>query len=418
MLIIFLYLTTLFIAPQLWIEPFVGMRVDLYVYPLWALVVFFSKEKNPLALTAQDKFFLLMLLWIVLSLAVNGFHEKSTEIIINYVKWFVLYKLVSSTVYSSARLKTAALMLAFFALLLSVEGIDHITSDSGIGWAGQSLGWIDPEAATAGEPGRTRWINIFDGPGVFCVAYTIALPFLLHYLAAPFKGGTRLISVSLLGLLLTAIYFTGSRGGFLTTLGLFVLFMAIRCKVSLGKVAFAGAVIGAVFMLAPSYLTTMDDPSKSSKHRVQMWIEGVEMVQQNPAFGIGKGNFLGYTGRLIAHNSSIEIMGETGLPGLFFWIGLLYMGLKNVVYYVRETDNENNKSYAIALGLSVAGYIISSMFVTLEYETLYFLMGLCAAVGYRLKERPAFTERDFWTISSITLGWAVAIKAFVMLYPA
>jgi O-antigen ligase len=147
-----------------------------------------------------------------------------------------------------------------------------------------------------------------------------------------------------------------------------------------------------------------------------MWIEGVEMVQQNPLLGVGKGNFLKYTGKLLAHNSSIEIMGETGLPGLFFWVGLIYMSLKNLLFYIRESENERDKAYAIALGLSVLGYIASSMFVTLEYETLYFLLGLCAAAGFRLKQPNLFTERDFWAVSTITVGWAIFIKLFVMLY--
>ena len=174
--------------------------------------------------------------------------------------------------------------------------------------------------------------------------------------------------------------------------------------------------IWAIFALAPSYLTTMDDQNKSAKYRLAMWLEGVEMVQQNPVFGIGKGNFLNYTGKLIAHNSSVEIMGETGLPGLFFWIGLLYMGIKNIVYYVRETDNESSRAYAMALGLSVGGYIVSSMFVTLEYETLYFLVGMCAAVGFLLKEPISFTKWDFKVVSVMTLGWVVGMKAFLMVY--
>jgi O-antigen ligase len=160
----------------------------------------------------------------------------------------------------------------------------------------------------------------------------------------------------------------------------------------------------------------MDDESKSATYRLAMWIEGVEMIQQNPVFGIGKGKFLNYTGKLIAHNSSVEIMGETGLPGLIFWVGLLYMGIKNIFHYVRETEDENSRSYAMALGLSVAGYLISSVFVTLEYETLYFLVGLCAAVGFMLKEPPSFTERDFRFIGFISVGWVLALKGFLMVY--
>lgn len=417
LLIIFIYLTILFIAPQLWINPFVGLRIDLVVYPLWLLLAIFAKDKNQFTLTTADKFFLMMLLWIVLSMVTNGgFHARSSEIIINYSKWFVLYKLVSISVSTPTRFKAVVHMLVFFALVLSVEGIQHRTNSLGLGWAGQSLGWIDPSAKAAGISGRTRWINIFDGPGTFCVIYTTALPFILQYLVAPYRVGVRVLAMTLVGLLMVAIFFTGSRGGFLTTLALLALFMAVHFKVSLMKIVVASGVLGLALMLAPSYLTTMNDQSKSSKHRVEMWIEGVEMVQHNPLFGIGKGNFLNYTGKLIAHNSIIETMGETGLLGLFFWLGLIYFSLKNVIDYVREAEDDSNRSYAIALGLSVVGYIISSMFITLEYETFYFLLGLCAALGLQLKQPTSFTEKDLRNLLAITVGWILIIKAFVMLY--
>jgi O-antigen ligase len=413
---IFLYLTALFIAPQLWVEPFVGLRVDLFIYPLLALTVIFSSKRNPLALTPQDGFFLLMVLWIVISAVLNGFSDRSSEIITNYIKWFLLYKLVASVVSSSDRLRWVCLMIVGFALVLAVEGIAHRFSPDGLGWAGQTLGWIDPDAMAAGEKGRTRWINIFDGPGVFCVVYTIALPFLMQYLFSPFSIATRLLNTGLVGLLLTAIFFTGSRGGFLTTLGLFALFVALRFRISVTKIALASVVIMTAYAFAPSHLTTMNDQSKSASHRVEMWAEGVEMVQQNPVFGIGKGNFLAYTGKLIAHNSAVEVMGETGFVGLILWLGCFYMGLKNIASYLSEEKNEVHRSYVIALALSLIGYAISSMFVTLEYETLYFLFGLTAAVGHRVSIPVRFTKRDFWMLLGIGGVWVIGLKLFVMIF--
>jgi hypothetical protein len=250
LLIIFIYLTTLFIAPQLWVPPIIGLPVGLSVYPLWLLAIVLARKENFWTLTVQDKFFLLMLLWIVLSMALSGFHEHSTELITNYVKWFVLYKLVASTVSSPQRPRYASLMLVFFALVLAIEGVQHSRSDAGLGWAGQTFGWIDPSATN--ERGRTRWINIFDGPGVFCVAYTVALPFLLQYLARPFNYAVRLLAGLSLCLLVSAIYLTGSRGGFLTTIAVFGLFMAIRYKVSVPRMAVAGVVIWIAFAVAPA----------------------------------------------------------------------------------------------------------------------------------------------------------------------
>lgn len=414
---LFIYLTTLFIAPQLWVEPIYGLPVDYIVYPLWMLALVVSRQRNPMTWAAEETFFLLLVIWIPLTMIFNGgFHGRSTDIIINYSKWFVLYKLVYLTISSPERFKTLAHMLIFFALLLAVEGIQHYNNPAGLGWAGQTLSWVDPDALAAGVPGRTRWIGIFDGPGVFCVVYTIALPFLLQYLTTSFRFSVRLLATGLLGLLFVAIFFNGSRGGLLTALAVIALFAALRYKVSLSKIIPVAGLIVLVFMLAPSYLTTMDDQSKSASHRVDMWAEGVEMVEQNPVFGIGKGNFVNYTGKLIAHNSAIEVMGETGVPGLFLWFGLIYFSLKNIFLYLRIESDEQNRSYATALALSVFGYMISALFVTLEYETFYFLLGTAASFRSRLEDPPSMTLKELFWIFCGTLGWILFIKSFVMLY--
>jgi O-antigen ligase len=140
------------------------------------------------------------------------------------------------------------------------------------------------------------------------------------------------------------------------------------------------------------------------------------MVRYNPVFGIGRGNFLRYTNRLIAHNSAIEIMGETGFPGLFLWLGIIYMGFKNLSAAYRETEDAVLRSYVIALGLSVAGYLMSSMFVTLEYETFYLLLAFMAAVGHTLSAPPKFTRSDLWKIGAIMAVFFVGVKSLVMLY--
>lgn len=412
--VLFIYMVSLFIAPQLWIEPFVGLRPDLYIYGSWIVLAVLSGGKL-WPLTKQDGFFLCMIAWIVISSAVNGFRPQSATIIVGYLKYFLLYKLVAATTGTVERIRIVSFFVVFFALLLAAEGILHRHNPGGLGWAGQTLGWIDPDAIRQGIPGRIRWINIFDGPGVFCVVFTMAIPFVIQYVSGPFGGISKILGAMMMVPISLAIYYTGSRGGFLATLAVVSIFFAIRWGVSTVKIGFATVLGILLFMAAPAYLTTMQDQSHSASHRLDMWSEGIEMVLQNPVFGIGKGNFQGYTGMLIAHNSSIEIMGETGLVGLFFWAGLIYLSLKNVITYVSGETNEVNKSYATALGLSVTGYLISSMFVTLEYETLYFLLGLCATTGRQLPEGVLFERRDFAIVSALCLGWVVFLKSFLML---
>lgn len=423
MLLITIYLTVLLIAPQLWIEPFVGIRVDLYIYPVWAAYLLLSGKTKGVKITQADKFYLLMIVWIITTTVVNGFNDKSMEIIQNYIKWFVLFKMVGMTIEDTKGLRKATNVLILFGLILSVEGIQHKLSVDGLGWAGQPLGWVDPSVLKAGGTGRTEWINIFDGPGVFCVIYTLILPFLLDYLEKTYATITRIAAFLLTGLVVLAIFYTGSRGGFLATLAIFGFYFATKLKISPSRMALIGGVLSLAFLLAPAYLTSVRDSNRSAQHRVDMWQEGVEMVQQNPVFGIGKGNFARYTGRLIAHNSSIEIMGETGIPGLFFWICLLYATFKSIYLYNQQVESADEKALANAAKISLIGYIVSSMFVTLEYETLYFLLGLCSVYEKEAAKQLGLNsgmkildKKDYYRILVIIVSWILILKIFFKVY--
>lgn len=417
MFFILLYLISLFIAPQLWIEPFVGVRVDIYLYPAWlGWIAVTGRVPELFRFRAQDKFFLVMLVWIVVSVAVNGFRDNSDKIIQDYVKWFVLYRLVVVSLPTLTDLRRTILMLLGFGIILAIEGIQHMHSPTGTGWAGQEFAWMDEQAEAAGVAGRTRWINLFDGPGVFCVVYTITLPFAMQYLTKPFPVPKRLLAVLLIIPLLVATYYTGSRGGFLATVGVFGLYMLTKISISPTRMLLVGIAMLGVLVLAPAHLTSTSDSHGSAQHRISMWAEGIEMVQQNPVFGIGKGNFLRYTSRLIAHNSAVEVMGETGVPGLLFWMGIIFMGFKTLLAAYRESQNAVDRSYILALGLSVAGHLLSSLFVTLEYETFYFLLALTAAAGNGLTVKPSFTQRDFWILCAIMAATFVVVKSVVMVY--
>lgn len=417
MIVITLYLTNLFIAPQLWIEAFKGIRVDFIILPLWLGVVAFKGRLPDLfRFKVIDWFFVAMLVWIVLASILNTTNDKTFDLIADYVKFFTLYRLFAVTIQTMPELRKVLWIFLFFVMVLVVEGIQQKLSPDGVGWAGQTLGWVDPSVLAAGGTGRTRWINLFDGPGVFCVVFTIGLPIVLILLGPPFGIVMRVLGFAMLGPLLIATYFTGSRGGLIAALAIIALYLMIRLRVSVTKVAIVCGLVVVAYMAAPSHLTGVKDESHSAQHRVEMWAEGVEMVTSHPLFGVGKGNFRIYTSALIAHNSAIEIMGETGIPGLFFWISLIYLAVKGLILYRVGPYNEVDKAYVTALALIILGYIMSSMFVTLEYETLYILLGLCAVVGNHLNEQVQFNRRDFKVTASVSILWIVLVKAFAMVY--
>ena len=60
---------------------------------------------------------------------------------------------------------------------------------------------------------------------------------------------------------------------------------------------------------------------------------------------------------------------------------------------------------------------MSAMFVTLEYETFYFLLALASATGAGLQDVPRFHSKDFWRLGGVMATFFVAVKAVAIVYP-
>lgn len=411
------YLFFLMVAPQLWVPGILGLPVDFIIYPLWYLALIIRGRGHLLfRFELAEKIFAAFLVWIIVGALVNGLNDAVKEQIYIYIRIFVLYKAVSASVETPAEVKSALSIFVLLAVILSIEAIQHKTSPDLLGWAGQKLGWVDPSVLEAGGTGRARWVGIFDGPGVFCVIFTVAIGICLPRLTAGVEQSMRLMTVALVALLGVATYLTGSRGGFLATLAILAMYIAVRRKIRMRSILAAGLLGTLLFFLAPDSLTEMQDESRSAQHRVEMWSEGVEMIKQNPVFGIGRGNFRGYTGRLIAHNSAIEVGGETGLVGFILWCTLIYVSLKAAfLTWKNEPDSENSK-IGFGLMLALMGYLVSSMFVTLEYETFYFLLALCVGLIRHQPAAQTLETHEVVKIVGVIGAWLMFLQIFVIMY--
>ena len=417
MIFLLAYLVTLYIAPQLWIPPFIDWPVDYIIYPLWFAYAVFSGRLKRMKFTAAEYFLMAFIGWITLSIVVAGTTASIQPIVLlKYVKWFVLYLLIRCSAVTPADLRRTAAWTVALVYVLVVEGIQHKLSPNGINWAGQTLGWIDPAVLAAGGTGRTKWVGVFDGIGVFCVAYTIALPYVLQYASSDFKPWVKWLNRIGVVFLMVAIYFTGSRGGFLTTLALVSLHLAVKYKVSLKTILIASTVVTLAFTAAPSHLTQTKDSSNSAQDRVDVWGQGLGMLSSNPVTGVGRGNFLNYTHTIIAHNSGVEIMAETGLVGLFLWISTIVACVRAAYLRLASCESAMEKHVMAATILAVMGYIVSSLFVTLEYETFYMLLAFCVG-GFDPKTSPSvYRGTEFKWCCFAVIAFAGVIKVVVSIY--
>jgi O-antigen ligase len=381
------------------------------------IAILFSKRLNELRRwqTIHTLFFSFVI-WITVSAIINGWAPASKTRVFAYWKMLVLFILIVTILENIDRAKKLGVFTCVLIIILAIEAIQHKFSLNGLGWAGQSLGWIDPDALAAGERGRSRWVGIFDGPGVFAVLFPVATSFLLGAFAAQKTKIKRIILIIIIALLSWALYCTGSRGGMIAMLIVFVLYFMLRYKFSFISILITIGLLVSVNLLAPAYITTIRDQSNSTQHRVEMWAEGMDMVKDSPIFGVGINTFKIHSGSLIAHNSSIEMMAETGIIGLMLWISMFYVSYKDLRARLSDTSEDSSHWFYLALFLALTGYLISAMFVTLEYETQYLLLAIIAA-AFRKDHNPVtFTKRDAFNVFCISGVWIVFVQIFVIAF--
>jgi O-antigen ligase len=281
----------------------------------------------------------------------------------------------------------------------------------GIGWAGQPMYW----------GGRIRWVGLWDGANVLSLLFLIALPLAIDMVIGRWSLVTRVIPAPSLVLLTIGLFLAASRGAWIAAAATLLLYFRKR----MGKWGFivGAAVVAAMIVFGPERLSHLgvagtDADTESAAGRVSMWSEGLEMFKYNPVFGIGKGHFAAYTGSLIAHNTFVQNMGETGMLGLFAWVGLIYVSIRGLRAASAPDSpvSDTLRATAGALLAAFTGYLVASFFITTDFEPLYILMALSAIVleiGRRESQLPeslfAFGFQEMRIVGALSVSGVVVM---------
>jgi O-antigen ligase len=215
--------------------------------------------------------------------------------------------------------------------------------------------------------------------------------------------------------ILYAIYLTDSRGGYLSLLIVVFLHFRTRFRNVFGYAAGA-ALVAVMCVAAPSRFGDFNDKNKSASYRVDMWMESMEMVKYNPVLGIGKGNFRSYTKKLIAHNSFLEVMGETGFVGLFLWLSLLYVSVMSLVKARALIFHRGHRSLVDGLLICIAGYLATSLFITAEFELLYVLLALSMVVARLTGQAVEYKLPDMKRVAAVQFAGVTGFWLFTKVY--
>jgi O-antigen ligase len=312
-----------------------------------------------------------MMLWFFAAIVLSHLAWLSPTVVdaaMNFLPTLVMYFLVATLVSTNAKLKLTVNLVVLCTLFLAGSGLwQHFT---GAGLGGKES-----------YEGRIQAVGIFSDPNDLGLALVVVMPF--FYLKLTEYSRLWQKPLALLGLLLImyALFLTQSRGGILALGVILVLLLTRKLGRTFGMIA-GGMVFLAIFALAPR-MGTISTGEASAHGRVEAWSVGLDLFESYPLFGVGSGNFTEYHFRT-AHNSFVLCAAELGFVGLYAWIMLIYISIKNnqfIAHAARGTRMRDVAVYVDTVRYGLIAFATGSYFLSRTYnEMLFLLVGLSAAV--------------------------------------
>jgi putative inorganic carbon (HCO3(-)) transporter len=407
-----LYLVALYIRPQDWMPLFLNRPVDIVLFSV-ILVISFITRKLKIQLLGFSLVFLAWVVWIFLGDLIKVDLDKAVTWGYVYLRYFIIFLCAMAVMTTVKRVRVVMWSMVVLAALLGLQNIYQVYH--GVGWAGQPLGWEDSMTRAAGELGRARWVGLWDGMNVLCLLFVTTLPLVIGFWSNARSTLERVAALGTGSLIIIGALLTKSRGGLLAMLIIVSLYYFQRLK-SIKAIAILGVLFFLFLLVAPARMFNYDDKEHSASYRVEMWEKGYDMFRWNYVMGVGRGEFLHHSYRKIAHNSFVQILAETGAVGLFLWSTLLYMTFQGLYQVRRDTQDTRLRDMAHTMLLVLTGYVITSFFITAEFELLYLFIAIACTLMCVAGVRPSLAPKDLRNILAVDMALGMGFFIITRIY--
>jgi O-Antigen ligase len=369
----------------------------------------------------QDWCLLGFLVAIVVSNAAWGWLFGAYQALLTMLPATFCYFLLRSAVESARQLRWLGYVLIAVTLFQAVNGIVQFRTGLGLGEVGalemQAVATDDGDQ-DEDEVRRIRGTGIFNDPNDLALALVIVAPFLVGPMmrrATPMWA--RAIAMIVLVPIAVSLYYTNSRGGVLGLAAALLPYLYSRFGKAAGTVLTVAA-LAALIVFGPSRMNALDASESSAQSRVRSWAEGLMMFESHPLAGVGFGRYTEFND-LVAHNSFVHTLGELGLFGAFFFVGMGYWFFQSARQQVdvagTETDTQTLRAWGDDLSRSGVGLAVCVMFLSQQYNMLLFIwlaMSACYLQVLR-SGRPAVRIRPILHVTRIS---AITVAAVVCTY--
>lgn len=301
----------------------------------------------------------------------------------------ILSFLVSVVMFRKFGLKKILLCWIFIGGLLAILGI--IQSNTGKFLFYSHLGgerqrnYLDLLISGTIGMGRSC-TGLFDHPNPFSLyIQQILMLSLVWYLLSKQKS-QRITMLVISGLLLIAIYYTFSRGGYASAFLSITILMLLYSKKTriIGSSLILLMILFAVFVILP-YFFIYYEQFQTLFYRFFLWKSGLKILKNNPAvifFGIGPGKFMEQAGTVFsAHNVYLLYLVENGIFVLLPLLHFIIIWLKHLLLKYYKTKELLGKVLYLGLFTGAFGYFIHELiehtFYNIKFLSIFgFWIGL------------------------------------------
>jgi O-antigen ligase len=269
--------------------------------------------------------------------------------------------------------------------------------------------------------------GFFENPNDLALNLAAFLPLAMMYVKRPGPALKRLVCAGICLLMMVALVFTKSRGGFLGFIAMMVVFLLVSR--SLTPMTMIAIVLGGMLvvpMMPQSFWHRMasitqpdEDPTGSRAERKMLMEKAWHVFVDNPITGVGAGQFQNLVdpdGRRhwrVTHNALLQVASELGVLGLIPFVFVIIRGF-TAAFWTRshlswiyhppsrgrpapepEDGLEPDERYylqthAAAMVACMTGWFVCALFASVAFNwTLYYLLGLSATARdvVRTRER-------------------------------
>ncbi len=422
-ILLVIYLILYYIRPAEWVPGIIGSPILMVVGVISILYLGFgviSRRFNNVINGHTERMMFGYFAAMVLSHLSHFYIGGAINSLNFFLPTITGFFLIICYIDSPKRLKFFLLLLITLTTLLAYEGwLQHSTgfSHGGLGPHIENKELLDGQII---QLPRIRWYGVFNDPNDLGLALLLVVPFLLDMLL----NRRFILPVLSLPLVISAIYYTNSRGTVLAAIVAIGSYFVIRHR-SLFSAMVGVALALLLFLFGPSRMSTISSSEASAYGRIEAWYEAYQMFKDSPLFGVGQGMFTDFH-FLTAHNSFVLVMAELGFVGLFFFSGLFYFPyhwlwkniLKNGGIQLSRNDiGLVSAAYASLTGMLAAMFFLSRAYVLLPFMQVALVVALTRVIDQSAQSSSFETvpPKHFKNIFIITVLQIICINFVVKL---